>query len=81
MKNETIQVDKTAHGYYMYADGTSRWGIGVMRNGETPILVPIEIHNADEEKKLQFYKDTITAKQEKQAKKEEEEREEKKNKK
>ena len=81
MKKETNQVDKAAHGYYMYADGTSRWGIGVMRGNETPILVPTEIHNADEEKKLQFYKDTIAADQEKQAKKDEEERNEKKGKK
>jgi len=65
----------------MYADGISRWGIGVMKGNETPILVPIEIHNADEETKLKFYQDTMKAEQEKKAKKEEEEREEKKSKK
>lgn len=36
----------SGHGYWMYADGTSRWGTGTYRNDEAPVLITEALHNA-----------------------------------
>ena len=42
------KVIDNSYGYYMYANGTSHWGIGVYKGDECPILISKELHNAPE---------------------------------
>lgn len=41
----------TGHGYWMYADGYSCWGIGLYRDGEVPIQIPVELHTPTKDAK------------------------------
>ena len=42
-------------GYWMYADGSSNWGIGIMHGREVPLKTTKEIHNANTEEKMAWY--------------------------
>ena len=37
--------EKSKHGYWIYKDGSSYWGIGIMKGGEVPLKlnVPVEL--------------------------------------
>ena len=61
------------HGYFMYKDGTSRWGVGVMKGTERAIritmpddeegkLVKAMHHNPNIDEKLAWYKKESEAK-------------------
>ena len=46
-------VDTTKHGYWMYADGSSYWGIPLLRGHERPIKISKDRHaEQNVEKKL-----------------------------
>jgi hypothetical protein len=46
MSKHNVKKD-TGHGYWVYADGYSYWGISVYRNGcDVPIQITEELHNA-----------------------------------
>jgi hypothetical protein len=55
------KLPETPQGYYMYADGTSRWGTGIYRGMEKPLLIDAdnakEIHNSKHADKVAWYKE------------------------
>ena len=65
------------HGYWMHKDGSSSWGIGIMKGREVPISISKEIHELDSltelTEKLGCYEELVAeqAKQEKQEKEKE----------
>ena len=62
VKITTQAKDMLKSGYWMYKDGSSFWGVGVMRGAETPILTTREIHKAETvAEKLEWYKEANEA--------------------
>ena len=43
-KSSVTEAKVDDHGYWMYSDGVSRWGIGLMRNGEAPLKTTEMMH-------------------------------------
>lgn len=42
MKNVDVEIAKS--GYWMYADGSSYWGVGLYKGNETPFEITKEMH-------------------------------------
>ena len=40
-----VEKNKSNYGYWMYADGSSYWGIGVHKGMECPLQTTKELHN------------------------------------
>lgn len=53
--------DGAQAGYFMYSDGSSNWGVGVWRGGETPLRIDAdnakEIHLSKQKDKVAWYKE------------------------
>ena len=63
--NKNKSENKSNHGYWMYKDGSSSWGIGIMRGSEVPIICPEEVHrNPNVEEKIAWHKDAVAQKEE-----------------
>jgi hypothetical protein len=43
-KQDNAKEDGSRQGYWMYEDGSSYYGVGIMRNGEIPMNIPEEVH-------------------------------------
>lgn len=58
-KGDTTTVGKDAgHGYWMYKDGYSYWGIGLYRNFERPLKTTEELHRGEIEAKVKWHNET-----------------------
>lgn len=51
-KKEYVEA---VNGYWMYQDGTSRWGTGVFKNNEKPIEITSELHVKPIDEKIAWY--------------------------
>lgn len=62
------------HGYWLYANGESYWGVAMYRFGEIPRLITVEMHKTNLAEKVKWYNDETAkiAKAEKEAKEAEE---------
>jgi hypothetical protein len=65
-KGTAEQTKKTIddHGFFLYEDGLSFWGLNLYRNGNIGINITEEIHKSPIDKKLEHYKDVLVKKAE-----------------
>ena len=43
-KKSNVEKNDTQHGYWQYKDGSSYWGIGIMKGHEVPVKITQEEH-------------------------------------
>lgn len=56
MKNET----QNKHGYWVYSNGSSFWGLGVNLHNEIPLECPVEVHKeVDVAKKAEWHSNKL----------------------
>ena len=68
MAKKEKEVKLSVNGYFMYKDGVSRWGAGLMRGEEKPIRIVmktekevIEMHKNPIAEKIKWYEETISS--------------------
>ena len=44
-KKSNVEKNDTQHGYWQYKDGSSYWGIGIMKGHEVPVKITKEQHD------------------------------------
>lgn len=47
----------SGHGYWLYDDGYSYWGINIIRFGQVGVQISEELHKKPVEEKLKWYMD------------------------
>ncbi len=63
MKDNAKSAKDSESGYWLYSDGTVRWGIALYRNEEAPIKVDAGMKTQSVEARIEFYNATLAAKQ------------------
>lgn len=63
MKEDAKSKNDSESGYWLYGDGTVRWGIALIRNDEVPIKVDAGMKNQTVEARIEFHTATLAAKQ------------------
>lgn len=63
MKDNAKSTKDSESGYWLYGDGTVRWGIALVRHDEVPIKVDAEMKKQPVEARIEFYNATLAAKQ------------------
>ena len=60
MKEDAKSKDSES-AYWLYGDGTVRWGIALLRNEEAPIKVTPEMAKSEVESRIEYHTTTLAA--------------------
>jgi len=64
---EQTKQNINEHGFWIYEDGVSYWGINIYRNGMVGFETTEEIHKSPLDKKIEWYQATLAQKIAKEA--------------
>jgi F0F1-type ATP synthase epsilon subunit len=63
MKENSKSAKNSESGYWLYGDGTVRWGIALLRNEEAPIKVDEKVRLGSVDERIAYHQTVIAAKQ------------------